>query len=121
MRRSVSSIPTRFQLNPTTPKPGCSQLQLATKLFSPPPILRFTVGKFNQLPSADSPEVVVVGRSNVGVILFVFWSHELIEEIFVVECFILCCTGEFCSGVESAGTYEDVEWVYCSWEEVYRH
>src|SRR5215471_4607830 len=70
MGRSTPPFPTSLRLNPTAGTYTQKQIHLSTKLFSPAPILRFTVGKFSQLPPAEGPEVVVLGRSNVGVILY---------------------------------------------------
>lgn len=67
MSRSAPSLPTSLRLNPNAPLPTQKQIHLSTKLFTPAPILRFTVGKYSQLPAAESPEVAVLGRSNVGV------------------------------------------------------
>ena len=60
-------FPTSLRLNSRAPHPSPKQIQLSLRLFSPPPILRYTVGKFAQLPEAEGPEVVILGRSNVGV------------------------------------------------------
>ena len=67
MGRSTPSLPTTLRLNPNAPFPMQKQIHLSTKLFTPAPILRFTVGKYSQLPAAESPEVAILGRSNVGV------------------------------------------------------
>ena len=69
MSRAAPSIPTTLRLNPNAPLPTQKQIHISSKLFSPAPILRFTVGKYSQLPPAESPEVVILGRSNVGVSL----------------------------------------------------
>jgi hypothetical protein len=47
--------------------PTQTQLGFAYSLLSPPPILRFTVGKAEQIPPVDGPQVAFMGRSNVGV------------------------------------------------------
>jgi hypothetical protein len=69
MSRSAPPFPTSFRLNHSSPLASNTQIRQAGKFFSPAPILRFTVGKFSQLPPPDSPEVAILGRSNVGVIL----------------------------------------------------
>jgi len=65
MSRSAAPFPTFLRLSPG-PVYSNRQIRLATKFFSPAPILRFTVGKSSQLPPPDSPEVAILGRSNVG-------------------------------------------------------
>ena len=67
MSRSAPPIPTTFRLRPKTTDLTQKHIHLSTKFFAPAPILRFTVGKFSQLPHAEGPEVVILGRSNVGV------------------------------------------------------
>jgi len=67
MARTAPSLPTALRLNPNAPFPSQKHVHLSSKLFAPAPILRFTMGKFSQLPPAESPEVAVLGRSNVGV------------------------------------------------------
>jgi hypothetical protein len=69
MSRVAPSIPTSLCLNPLAKSPTTKELHLCTKYFSRDPILRFTVGKCSQLHPAESPEVALVGRSNVGVSL----------------------------------------------------
>ena len=68
MSRSSPPFPTSFRLSSTVLTPNQRQIRLSTEYFSPTPILRFTVGKFSQLPTADGPEVAILGRSNVGVL-----------------------------------------------------
>jgi hypothetical protein len=60
-------FPTSLRLNPKAFVPSEKHIYLSNKYFTPAPILRFTVGKFSQLPDAEGPEVAVLGRSNVGV------------------------------------------------------
>jgi hypothetical protein len=67
MGLTAPPFPLTFQLSSHSKLFTQKQVHLSTKLFSPAPILRFSVGKFSQLPAADGPEVVVLGRSNVGV------------------------------------------------------
>lgn len=67
MSRRGPSFATSLSVNARTPRVSAEQLQRSQHYFNPAPILRFTVGKFSQLPVADGPEVVFLGRSNVGV------------------------------------------------------
>jgi hypothetical protein len=67
MSRSTSPFATSLRLNPHAASPTQKYIDLSTKFFSPAPILRFSVGKCSQLPEAEGPEVVLLGRSNVGV------------------------------------------------------
>jgi GTP-binding protein len=67
MNRSTPLLPTSLRLSSHSAVPTPKQIQLSTKFFAPAPILRFTVGKFSQLPAGEGPEVAVLGRSNVGV------------------------------------------------------
>jgi len=83
-------LPTSLRLNSRGPHPSAKQTQLSLRLFSPPPILCYTVGKFAQLPEAQGPEVVILGRSNVGVHARPpqqrIFECVLMKEILVVEC-----------------------------------
>jgi hypothetical protein len=88
MSRSSPPLPTTLRLTSIAPIQTQKQIHLSTKLFAPAPILRFTVGKFSQLPNAESPEVAVLGRSNVGV----FPTILLIPEILLIERSVPCCT-----------------------------
>jgi len=84
MSRSSPPFPTTLRLTSIAPIPTQKQIHLSTKLFAPAPILRFTVGKFSQLPTAESPEVAVLGRSNVGVfpITLLIQKSSLLNALF---------------------------------------
>lgn len=100
MGRSTPPFPTTLRLNPNGPQATQKQIHLSTKLFSPAPILRFTVGKFSQVPQGDGPEVVVLGRSNVGVSSPPHHDPQTDVEIFLAECAISRGSPQFCEGIK---------------------